>query len=129
VAVRIAIDTNRYRDLRDNVRDAVETVESAAEVFVPFVVAAELKTGFGQGNRRAQNERIFRRFLAAPGVRLLFADDLTIGVYTDLFLGLKARGRPIPFNDLWIAALCVQHGLTLYTRDSHFDYLPRLRRL
>lgn len=39
---------------------------------------------------------------------------------------LRAQGTPIPENDLWIAALVRQHGLTLVSRDEHFDAVPGL---
>lgn len=38
------------------------------------------------------------------------------------------QGTPIPTNDMWLAALVLQHGLTLYARDAHFDHLPQLSR-
>ncbi|MGH7177080.1 MAG: type II toxin-antitoxin system VapC family toxin [Tepidisphaeraceae bacterium] len=124
--MNLAIDTNRYRDLRDGLPEALTIIESASAVFVPFVVIAELKIGFGQGARRANNERLLENFLRKPAVQIALPDELTLETYASLFLDLKARGRPIPINDLWIAALCVQHGLTLYTRDKHFDHLPQV---
>lgn len=44
----------------------------------------------------------------------------TAEAYGRLKFQLRRKGRPIPENDLWIAALCVQHGRTLVTRDAHF---------
>ena len=127
--MKLAIDTNRYRDLRDGLPEVVETLETADSVVIPFVVVAELKIGFGQGNRRVMNERLLTGFLAEPGVRIAFPDSQTLDVFASLFLDLKTRGRPIPLNDLWIASLCVQHGLALYSRDRHFESLPQLRRI
>ena len=46
-----------------------------------------------------------------------------------MFNTLRKRGTPIPTNDIWIAALAMQHQLTLYTRDRHFDHLPQLKRI
>lgn len=59
----------------------------------------------------------------------MFADKETTHHYADLYLQLRHQGTPIPDNDLWIAALVVQHGLTLYSRDKHFHHLPQLPRL
>jgi tRNA(fMet)-specific endonuclease VapC len=127
--VRLALDTNWYVDLMAALPEAVRAVESAVEVHMPFPVLAELRAGIARGTRRALNDRILDAFLAKPFVRPLYADDATIATYATLYLDLRRRGRMIPHNDLWIASLCVQHGLTLYTRDAHFDYLPQLRRL
>jgi predicted nucleic acid-binding protein len=62
-------------------------------------------------------------------VQVLFADDATTHQYAALFRQLRRQGTPIPINDLWIAALVVQHGLALCDRDRHFDRLPQLARV
>jgi tRNA(fMet)-specific endonuclease VapC len=126
--VRIALDTNRYCDLcrGDNtVRDLIETAE---QVFVPFVVIAELRAGFSLGLRSAENERVLVRFLGKDGVLSLFADEDTTHHYAALFRQLRSQGTPIPTHDIWIAALALQHGLLLCSRDQHFDRVPQLRR-
>lgn len=124
--MRVAIDTNRYRDLCDGHRNTIEALESAEAVFIPFVVAAELRAGFAVGSKGRENERIFRRFLSKPGVDVLFPTDATIRAYADLYRQLRGQGTPIPTNDLWIAALVVQHDLVLHTRDAHFRHLAQL---
>lgn len=127
--MRLAIDTNRYRDLRAGATEVIDVLESAESIAIPFVVLAELKIGFGQGNRRAANERLLRAFLAEPGVDVVYPNAATVDTFAALYNDLKARGRPIPLNDIWIAALCVQHGYALYTRDKHFEELPQLIRV
>jgi len=57
------------------------------------------------------------------------AHERTTHEYSRLAAQLRKQGTPIPTNDLWIAALALQHGLTLYARDRHFDHLPQLPRL
>src|SRR5438046_738565 len=109
-----------------SVPEVVRRVESVAEVILPFAVLAELKAGFIHGTRRAHNEQILSKFLARPVVRSVYPDETTVTEYAVLSADLRRRGKSIPHNDLWIAALCVQHGLTLYSRDGHFDYLPQV---
>lgn len=106
----------------------VELVQNAEAVFLPFVVVAELRAGFSVGKRGAENERTLRRFLAKPGVTILFADDQTTHQYAAVFRQLRRQGTPIPTNDLWIAALVLQHDLRLCARDRHFDHLPQITR-
>lgn len=127
--MRIALDTNRYRDLTDGDQDVVATIETADEVFVPFVVLAELRGGFAVGRKGRENERHLMRFLSKPGVNVLFATDATTHVYADLYRQLRRQGTPIPTHDLWIAALVVEHSLLLLSRDPHFDRLPQLHRI
>jgi tRNA(fMet)-specific endonuclease VapC len=127
--MRLVLDTNRYRDFWDGVAEVVRNVETADEVLLPFVVVAELRAGFLNGTRQAQNERALRQFLAEPGIEILLADEQTTSHYAVLQNQLWRQGTPIPINDLWIASLVLQHGLTLYARDKHFDHLPQLMRI
>lgn len=126
---RIALDTHRYVDAARGVREVVEQLAIADRVYLPFIVVGELRTGFVGGSRRAQNERLLQRFLAAPRTELLLADEATTHHYAALFTQLKRQGTPIPTNDIWIAALVLQHGLTLCARDAHFDHLPQIPRI
>jgi tRNA(fMet)-specific endonuclease VapC len=92
-------------------------------------VLGELRTGFHSGSLTRQNERILVRFLDSPRVRLLLPDEQTTFHYASLFAQLRQQATPIPTNDLWIAALVIQHDLTLLTRDEHFEQLPQLSRI
>jgi tRNA(fMet)-specific endonuclease VapC len=127
--MRLALDTNRYTDLCRGHGGVVALVEHAEVVFLPFAVLAELRSGFINGTRGAENERILRRFLMKPSVAVLFADDQTTHHYAAVFRQLRRQGTPIPINDLWIAALVLQHDLVLCDRDHHFDHLPQLTRI
>lgn len=127
--MRLALDTNRYRDLAQGDLELSDLVASAREVYLPFVVVAELKSGFGLGRRAAENERVLTRFLAQPGVAITYPSDSTLEVYASLFRQLRQQGTPIPTNDIWIAAISIQEGLTLVTRDRHFERLPQIRRI
>ena len=88
----------------------------------------------GQPERSAAEDddvtaRVLRRFLLKDGVRVLFADDQTTHHYASLFGQLRKQGTPIPTNDMWLAALVLQHNLALHARDTHFDRLPQLVRV
>lgn len=128
MGVRLALDTNRYVDLCKGARDTVALVETSELVALPFVVLAELRAGFACGSRQIENERLLRLFLAKPGVQVLFPDERTTHHYAAVFRQLRAQGTPIPANDMWIAALVLQHGLMLHDRDAHFDRLPQILR-
>jgi tRNA(fMet)-specific endonuclease VapC len=124
--MKLALDTNCYADLcrGDDALSAVAA--SASAVLLPFVVIAELRSGFAAGGSTRANERTLQRFLALPGVDVVLASETTTHHYANLYLQLRRQGTPIPTNDLWIAALVVEHGLTLATRDRHFAHLPQL---
>ena len=127
--MNVALDTNRYVDLCKGVDETVALVEEAERVYLPFVVIAELRAGFAHGRRQADNERTLRRFLLKPGVAVIFADDQTTHHDAAVFKQLRRQGTPIPTNDMWLAALALQHSLVLHARDRHFDHLPQLVRV
>lgn len=127
--MRVALDTNRYVDLCKGVADTIAVLEEADAVLLPFVVLGELRAGFAHGRRPAENERVLRRFLSTGGVSVLFADDQTTHHYASVFRQLRTQGTPIPTNDMWLAALVLQHNLALHARDRHFDHLPQLVRI
>jgi tRNA(fMet)-specific endonuclease VapC len=124
--MKLALDTNRYTDLCRGEQEVVRQVERAESICLPFVVLAELRAGFAVGRHGRENERTLQRLLAKQGVEQLYADEGTTLVYASLFRQLREQGTPIPTNDLWIAAVVVQHNLVLYSRDQHFGHLPQL---
>jgi tRNA(fMet)-specific endonuclease VapC len=126
--VRVALDTNRYVDLCKGVAETVELLEAAEAIILPFVVLGELRAGFALGRRQAENQGALSRFLMKEGVYVLFADDQTTHHYASVYRQLRKQGTPIPTNDLWLAALVLQHNLALHARDRHFDHLPQLVR-
>ena len=125
----LALDTNRYVDPCRGVEETVDLVSTADAVLVPFVVAAELRAGFACGRRAVENERVLRRFLQKDGVDVLFADEQTTFHYAAVYRQLRRQGTPIPANDMWIAALVLQHNLVLHARDRHFESVPQIARV
>lgn len=126
--MKLALDTNRYSDLARGDAEAVALVGGAEAVYVPLVVLGELRAGFRRGNREAKNEAALKAFLGQPGVHVLLPDEETSFIYAGLEAELRERGKAIPTNDVWIAAMALQHGLSLYSRDPHFDHLPQVSR-
>jgi len=124
--LKLALDTNRYTDLCRGEASVIETAEQADEVWLPFIVIGELRAGFAVGSQGPHNEAVLRRFLLKPGVAILYADDQTTHHYANVYRQLRRQGTPIPTNDMWIAALVLQHSLVLCARDAHFDALPQI---
>ena len=127
--MRVAIDTNRLTDLFKGDADLASYLGTCDEVWLPFVVLGEIKAGFYGGTRQAQNELLLSRLLSRRTVRILYACRETTEQYARLFAQLKRAGKPVPDNDLWIAALALENDLALITRDCHFDQIPQLRRI
>jgi tRNA(fMet)-specific endonuclease VapC len=128
VEVRVALDTNRLTDLFQGDAALAERLGICDEVWIPLVVLAEIKAGFLGGTQRHRNEILLRKLLSKATVGILLPDRETAEHYARLFVQLKRAGTPVPDNDLWIAALALQHDLLLITRDKHFKSIPQLPR-
>ncbi|HTZ97272.1 MAG TPA: type II toxin-antitoxin system VapC family toxin [Terriglobales bacterium] len=126
--MKLALDTKRYIDLCRGDGSAVETIEYAEEIWLPFIVLGELRAGFAVGSQGSRNEAVLRSFLLKPGIGVLYANEQTTHHYGAVYRQLRKQGTPIPTNDMWIAALVLQHSLVLFARDAHFDALPQLPR-
>ncbi|MBI4908572.1 MAG: type II toxin-antitoxin system VapC family toxin [Acidobacteria bacterium] len=124
--MRAALDTNRLTDLFRGDELLAERLGTCDEVWIPLIVLAEIRAGFLGGKKRNENEVLLRQLLAKSTVALLFPGRETAEQYARLFVQLKRAGTPIPDNDLWIAALCLEHDLILVTRDRHFERIPQL---
>jgi tRNA(fMet)-specific endonuclease VapC len=126
VEVRVALDTNRLTDLFQGDAELANRLGECDEVWIPLIVLAEIKAGFYGGSQQHRNEALLRSFLAKPTVGILAPARETAEHYARLFVQLKRAGTPVPDNDLWIAALVLEHDLTLLTRDRHFRCIPQL---
>jgi tRNA(fMet)-specific endonuclease VapC len=90
-------------------------------------VLGELRFGARRAVRPDEALAQVRAFLRTT--TLLLPDEGTAECYGDLKADLARLGKPIPDNDLWIAAIARQYDLPLATRDAHFDHVPRLQTL
>jgi tRNA(fMet)-specific endonuclease VapC len=128
VEVRVALDTNRLTDLFQGDALLAERLGACEEVWIPLVVLAEIKAGFYGGTQQHRNEILLQELLAKTTVGILLPSRETAEHYARLFVQLKRAGSPVPDNDLWIAALALEHDLLLITRDQHFERIPQLLR-
>jgi tRNA(fMet)-specific endonuclease VapC len=97
---------------------------SGLEAFLCLTVVGELLFGAERSGRPEANRARVDGLLAICPV---IGEDLeTARRYAALKVTLRRLGRPIPENDLWIAASALRHGLVLATRDAHFDHVEGL---
>jgi len=127
--MRLLIDTNRYTDFVRGEPSAVKSIQTASKLYIPFIVLAELRAGFACGTRARENEATLTRVLQQESVSVIYADADTTRHYAAIYADLRRAGTPIPTNDLWIAALAIQHELVLLTRDPHFQRIPQLPKI
>ena len=120
------VDTNALSAFADGSSLAIAALETAGEVSVPVIVLGEFRYGITHSRRRREYEAWLEQYLSA--FRVLEVTAETAVEYAVLRSELRQLGRPIPANDIWIAALCREHNLPLLSRDAHFDHVKRLRR-
>src|SRR5208283_2862600 len=123
---RILIDTNAYAAFKKNETDAVSIFKTVEYIGVNIVVLGELLSGFKGGNKEATNKKEFEQFLDSPRVNVIQLDEETAEFYAKVYWDLKRKGKPVPTNDLWVAASAMRHGLALFSYDEHFDNIDGL---
>lgn len=111
------LDTNIVIALLAGDAAVVERMAQAALVFLPSIVVGELFYGAYRSGRTEANIALLDQLVSSRAV--LPCDAVTARHYGWLKHRLRVQGRPIPENDLWIAALARQHGLSLVSRDAH----------
>jgi tRNA(fMet)-specific endonuclease VapC len=90
-------------------------------ISLPLIVIGELRAGFAAGSKTTENEQLLRRFLDSSSVQILPLTLETTKVFASLFLEVRNAGNAISTNDLWIAALAVEHNLPILTLDGDFQ--------
>jgi tRNA(fMet)-specific endonuclease VapC len=123
----ILLDTNAYTAFMRGEPEVVEVIARAGKILLTSVVLGELLAGFAAGTREPKNRAELARFIESPRVEVLPVTAETADSYALVWLGLRRKGQPIPTNDLWVAAIAMEHGAALLTRDAHFAHIEGLR--
>jgi len=118
------LDTNIVIAIFAGDTDVLKRLAQSNEVFLPAIALGELYYGARKSTHIDAN--IGRIDELAASSALLGCDVDTSRHYGRIKNDLRAKGRPIPENDIWIAAVAHQHGLTLVSRDAHFDEVDTL---
>jgi predicted nucleic acid-binding protein len=123
----ILIDTNAYASFKRGDMAAVEIIRSSPFIGINSTVLGELLSGFAVGNRELLNRGELETFLQSSRVKIIAVDHETAEHYAKIYKELRQKGKPIPTNDLWIAATAVQYNLTVFTYDEHFKAVSGIR--
>lgn len=121
------LDTNALSAAAADDAAVVAILGRADHVAIPVIVLGEYRYGIAQSRHRAAYERWLGGLL--QDCLVLDINEPTTHHYTQINLELKRIGKPIPTNDLWIAALCRQHSLPLLSQDRHFDLVTGSERV
>ncbi|MCL5673276.1 MAG: type II toxin-antitoxin system VapC family toxin [Deltaproteobacteria bacterium] len=121
---RIILDTNVIISLFSEDTALNEYILNADEVFIPCIAIGELYYGACKSSKIQENLNKIDEF--AAGNIILPCDTNTAMIYGDIKNALKEKGKPIPENDIWIAAIARQYDLILITKDNHFSFVEKI---
>jgi tRNA(fMet)-specific endonuclease VapC len=111
--VKLLIDTNAYAAFMRGDADVVRIVRGAERILLSTIVLGELLFGFRAGSRLSRYLDELDRFSSSPYVSIVEVTRTTSDRFSRVAAQLRIKGRPIPSNDLWIAAHALEHGADL----------------
>jgi len=122
---QVVLDTNIAIEFLNGNDEVLQKLSKAKNHFLPFVVCGELLFGAANSSRKVNNLKNVRRFIEQCSIidsNLMVAEQ-----YAQTRKQLKSIGRPIPENDIWIAAACITYNLPLMTNDAHFKNVKGIK--
>ncbi|MEZ4583698.1 MAG: type II toxin-antitoxin system VapC family toxin [Caldilineaceae bacterium] len=122
----IMLDMSGYAAFLRGRAHAVDAIRAAPAILVPVTVLGELRAGFEIGMHKERNQAELAAFLHSRRVAVVPVTEATTVRYATIYAFLRGIGRPIPTNDLWIAAAAMEHSVALLTADHHFHAVPHI---
>ena len=121
--MKALLDSNAYSLLMRGNEQVAELVRIAEEILMSAIVIGELMYGFRWGSKFEQNASELRSFLGSSYVSFVSVGPVTADRYSRIAASLRAKGRPIPTNDIWVAAHTMETGADLISADRHFEHV------
>jgi tRNA(fMet)-specific endonuclease VapC len=121
------VDTNALSAFFEGDPGIADIMSKADAVYVPVMVIGEFRYGLAGSRMRKKWEPVFSEFLS--NCTILPVLETTAHLYAKIRYGLRKKGKPIPENDVWIAALAKEHGQPVLSRDQHFDQVTGVERI
>ena len=123
---RLAIDTNVLIRILDRDHTPPKEFSKYDELLIAPIVIGEYQAGLALLQRRQRMLDKLLAYLRKSSVRVVPVTERTAEMYAKVYQALRAQGRPIPQNDMWIAASALEHGADIATHDEHFKLVPML---
>ncbi|MEL6834348.1 MAG: type II toxin-antitoxin system VapC family toxin [Bacteroidota bacterium] len=119
------LDSNVLIDLFREDLITIEKLKSLPHIYIPVIVLGELFYGANLSKQIEKRVAQIRTFAAK--VTVLNCDSVIAEMYGEIKSQLRRDGKPIPKNDIWIAALAKQYKLSILSNDKHFTYIKGVR--
>ena len=121
-----AIDTNIAIEFFRNNKNVIEKISSYETIYLPITVIGELL--FGASNSVKSKKKLNETLNFIKDCKVLNINYIVAERYAEIRKYLKRKGKPIPENDIWIAAHSIETGSVLITYDKHFNHISGLRK-
>ena len=122
---KILLDTNIVIEVFEGNKSIADKIDKLSDFHIPAIVLGELYVGINRVVNKLKHLKMLSDFLKVSTI--ISVDEETSKHYGEIVASLYKKGKPIPTNDVWIAAIARQHELTLITRDKHFNEIPDLK--
>lgn len=119
----VLFDTNAYASFKRGDPNINEIVQHAESIGITPIVVGELLAGFDGGNKAHQNRIELQKFMESSRIKIYPITLDTAHFFSQIYCNLKVKGKPIPTNDMWIAAQALEHGCVVCTFDKHFTFI------
>ena len=126
---RFLLDTNVVIDHIGGFRCIPEAASKSEAMLLSQIAIGEFKAGLDNTRKGRRDQESFEAFLRLSNVVEITLTPATTDLYAKVFRSLREAGRPIPGNDIWLAAQALEHGAVLVSRDSHFEAVANLQTL
>jgi len=117
----ILIDTNIYIEVFKNNKKVTHLLQTVDHIGISTITIGELLFGFRNGTKLTENKKELDEYCKLPRLTIYEIDSETADCYSSIKYQLKTDGKPIPTDDIWIAATAMQHGLSIFSFDKHFQ--------
>ena len=123
----VVLDTNAYIYFIKGDQAILDHILNADLVLIPSVVIGELSYGINKSKKKEDNFKALFAFLDEPQIFVVDIDVTIAHSYANIKYNLQKIGRPIPSNDIWIAACALSKNQPIITRDKHFDFIEGIK--
>ena len=121
---KVAMDTNAAIAALNGETGVINKLRNATQVFLPLPVIGELLFGALNSRHAQTNLQRIEQLIQASSILEMALE--TASLYARTRMSLKQKGHPLPENDIWIAASCLEHDIILLTNDAHFAWIEGL---
>ncbi len=122
---KFLLDTNIITAWLKGEKSVADKIDKAKEIHIPIIAIGELYYGALYSTRIEKNISDIKRITSYYNVLLI--DEAVSLIYGNIKAALRKKGKPIPENDIWIAAIAQHYKLAIVTRDKHFKEIDTIK--